>query len=401
MRAFVPLLLAVACSAGRILPSPGPANGGAGGASGADAAGSLAPVGGAGGIAGAADAAIAPPGSVGEGGGSGGPDVAIAPPPDAGFNSPDLAHPRDATPAVDTPPAPSTNPPGDLAPYLPIWTWGADGLPYGDLADLKKKTGLPGVTIAFVLADGGCQASGDITDNLGDVKAFIKAGGHVKASFGGQEGTYVESRCNSAGALAAAISDFVDATGITDLDFDIEQDPMLTDAVNAMRAQALKMVQDSKHIKVAFTLEAEDHTAKSMGGLNSSGQSVVRAAVTAGLQISHVNFMTMDFGDNYGDQPLAPVVIGSLTDGHTQLMNLVPGLTSDQAWAMVGVIPMIGQNDDAGAFSLDDARAVAQFAISNRIGLVAFWSTDRDCDGCSGVDQNDFDFTRIFSAVTH
>jgi hypothetical protein len=399
MRAVVPLLLAVACSAGRILSAPGSladagANSGAGGDSAGDGSG-------------ANDAAIAPPldadgaGSVRGGGGPGAPNVAVTPPHDAGLNSPDLAPPPDATTAVDTPPAPSTNPPGDLAPYLPVWTWGAAGLPYNDLADLKKKTGLPGVTIAFVLAAGGCQASGDIADNLGDVKAFIKAGGHVKASFGGEEGTYVESRCNSAGALAAAISDFVDATGITDLDFDIEQDAMLTDAVNAMRAQALKMVQDSKHIKVAFTLEAEDHTAKTMGGLNSRGQSVVREAVAAGLQISHVNFMTMDFGDNYGDQPLAPVVIGSLTDGHTQLMNLVPGLTSDQAWAMVGAIPMIGQNDDAEVFSLDDARAVAQFAIANRIGLVAFWSINRDCDGCSDVAQNDFDFTRIFSAVTH
>jgi len=256
------------------------------------------------------------------------------------------------------------------------------------------------VTLAFVLSGGTCKASGGMAQHLSDIKAFIAAGGHVKASFGGASGTYVETGCADAGSLAKAIGDFVDATGITDLDFDIEQNTWLTDSANDMRGKALKIVQDAKNIRVAFTLEAVPTT-----GLTDRGRSVVSHAVAAGARVAHVNLMTMDYGDSYGGKPLAPVAIGSLNGAHSQLMNMISGLTSQQAWAMVGVIPMIGKNDDAEVFSLDDAKTVAQFAIDNKIGLVSFWSIDRDqlcgssADACSSVNKANFDFTHAFAVV--
>ena len=129
-------------------------------------------------------------------------------------------------------------------------------------------------------------------------------------------------------------------------------------------------------------------------------------AIAAGVTISHVNFMTMDFGDNYGGSPLAPVVIGALQDGHAQIMSLVPGISSAGAWAMVGVTPMIGKNDDAEVFSLADATSLAQFAVNNGVGLVSFWSIDRDQPGSdynysSTVQSTDFAFNAIFEAAFH
>jgi len=297
----------------------------------------------------------------------------------------------------------------DYAPYFPTWTWGAgSGYAYTSLVDLQQKAKLNEVTIAFVLSGGGCSADQGIEQNLSDVQAFVAAGGHVKASFGGADGTYVESGCSDASSWASAIEAFVDATGITDLDFDIEQDPVLTDAVNAMRGQALALVQASRHVQVAFTLAANPHTSGSPGGLTTQGLSVVTHAVSAGVVISHVNLMTMDYGDSYGGQPLAPVAIGSLTDAATQLVSAIPGLTQDQAWRMLGVIPMIGKNDDAEVFSIDDAKAVTAFAVQNRLGLVSFWSIDRDqvCpkgadyNSCSTVDPTNFAFDQVFQTVT-
>ncbi len=213
-----------------------------------------------------------------------------------------------------TPPPPAAS--VDYAPYFPTWVWGGSGYAFTSLADLQKKSGLDEVTIAFVLSNGGCDTTQDIEQNLDDVKAFEAAGGHVKASFGGADGAYVESKCGSASALASAYEAFVDATGITDLDFDVEQDPMETDAVNAMRGQALKIVQGSRGVKVAFTLPANPSPG---GGLTGEGLSVVRSAIEAGVTVSHVNFMTMDYGDSFGGQPLAPVVEGTLYDGHKQI----------------------------------------------------------------------------------
>jgi len=310
--------------------------------------------------------------------------------------------------AADADAAPSP-PPIEFAPYFPTWVWGGSGYAITGLADLHARSGLTDVTIAFVLSGGGCKADGTIAQNLQDVKAFLAAGGHVKASFGGADGTYVESQCSDAASLAKAIEDFVDATGIADLDFDIEQDPVLTDAVDAMRGQALAMVQAARPaVQVAFTLAALPHASGSPGGLTSQGLAVVSHALSAGVTIAHVNLMTMDYGDSYGGQPLAPVAIGSLTDANAQLVGLVPGLTPAQAWRMLGVIPMIGKNDDAEVFSLADASDVASFAIQKRLGLVSFWSIDRDqvCPSgadyntCSTVDAKDFDFANAFLTVT-
>jgi chitinase len=285
----------------------------------------------------------------------------------------------------------------DYAPYYEI---GADTGAFTSLVDLKQKAGLSEVTLAFVLSGGNCSTDSTISDDLPDIKAFVAAGGHVKASFGGADGTYVESDCSDANSLATAISNFVDATGITDLDFDIEQGPALTKAVNTMRGQALKMVQDSRNIQIAFTLEADPAP---NGGLNSQGISVVTQAVAAGVRVSHVNMMVMDFGDMPSGTPLAPIAIGSLTDGNAQLMKIIPGLTTEQAWAMIGATPDIGNNDDNEVFSLADAQALATFAMTNKLGLIAFWSIQRDqvCGHgeCSGYDKANFDYNSIFKTV--
>ena len=309
----------------------------------------------------------------------------------------------DAAAAQDGADAGSTTPSSriDYAPYFPTWVWGGTGYAFTGLADLRQKAGIGQVTIAFVLSNGGCDTTQDIEQNLADVAAFLAAGGRVKASFGGADGAYVESKCHDASAFASAIGNFVDATGITDLDFDIEQDPMLTDAVNTMRGQALKMAQDAKHIKVAFTLAANPSPG---GGLTLQGQSVVSHAIAAGVTISHVNFMTMDYGASFGGAPLAPVVLGTLADGHAQIMSLVSGIASEEAWRMVGVIPMIGKNDDTEVFSLDDAKSVAQFATTHQIGLVSFWSIDRDQTGTdfntsSTVETTNFAFNTILHVV--
>lgn len=43
------------------------------------------------------------------------------------------------------------------------------------------------------------------------------------ASFGGATGRYLENGCATTASLTAAIEAFVDDTGLTDLDFDVEQ----------------------------------------------------------------------------------------------------------------------------------------------------------------------------------
>jgi hypothetical protein len=290
----------------------------------------------------------------------------------------------------------------EFAPYFYTWGWGSGDYAFSSLTAMKSAGGPSAVTIAFVLSGGGCQVSTDIQNNLADVKAYEAAGGHVKASFGGADGTYLESACSSASALASALEGFVDATGITDLDFDIEQGSATSNStINAMRASALKTVQSARGIKVAFTLPVNPD------GLDSLGLAVVKSALSAGVTISHVNVMTMDYGSG---TDVGSASLSSADATATQLRSAISGLSTAASYQMVGVTPMIGKNDDSEVFSLDNASTLAAYAKSKGIGLLAFWAIQRDekCpssgygngDRCSNLDTSTFQFSKIFAAVS-
>lgn len=290
----------------------------------------------------------------------------------------------------------------EYAPYFYTWGWGSQSYAFSSLVQMKSKGGPAAVTIAFVLSGGGCKVSTDIHDNLADVKAFIAAGGHVKASFGGADGTYLENACSDAAALASALEAFVDDTGITDLDFDIEQGSTSSNStINAMRATALASVQASKQIRVAFTLPVNPD------GLDSLGLAVVKAALKAGVKISFVNVMTMDYGDAMANQDLGQIATGSADATAKQLQAAISGLGAADSYRMVGVTPMIGHNDDSEVFSLDNARTLIAFAKAKQLGLVSFWAIQRDekcaasvdLDLCNGVDSADWQYDQIFASV--
>jgi chitinase len=288
----------------------------------------------------------------------------------------------------------------EVAPYFYTWGWGSSSYAFSSLADMKKQGGPAAVTLAFVLSNGGCAVTTDIQNNLADVNAYVAAGGHVKASFGGADGMYLENACPDANSLAAAIGGFVQATGITDLDFDIEQGATSSNAtINAMRATALAQVQAQKGIRVAFTLPVNPD------GLDSLGLAVVQSSLAAGVQVSFVNVMTMDYGDgtDLGTTPSA-----SADATAKQLQTLIPGLSLDQAYRMVGVTPMIGKNDDTEVFSIANAQTLIAYAKQKKLGLLAFWAIQRDeaCAGgtlnldlCNGQSASTFQYSQIFASV--
>jgi hypothetical protein len=94
---------------------------------------------------------------------------------------------------------------------------------------------------------------------------------------------------------------------------------------------------------------------------------------------------------------------------HAQLGALYPDRSPAQRWAMVGVTPMIGINDNpAEIFTIADAQKLLAFANEKGIGRLAMWSTNRDqpCPGprtttenlCSGTAQSPYGFSTVFGA---
>jgi hypothetical protein len=331
-----------------------------------------------------------------------------------------------ATDAGDS--APWSEPQGDggateFSPYFPAWTFGAHGYAYTSLTNLQQISGVDDVTIAFVLAqpDGGCAsdlATDGIQDNLADIHAFVAAGGHAKLSFGGAQGLYLQdpSACSNATDLADAIGSVVDATGISDLDFDVEQpfNPGMSDQANQNLGQALASLQKSKSIRFSLTLMVNSDVQDDAGmgpGLDSQAQILVGEVAQAGAQIGRVNVMVMSLGsERLPNETEAQGAIRALTGSQAQLKSLVPGLTDAQAWRMLGATAEIGMNDNSGeVFTPDDATTLAQFALSHSLGLASFWSIDRDrvCMGQCGfqkystVNTSNFQFAKAFMAVLH
>ncbi|MEU1089393.1 cysteine/serine endopeptidase inhibitor [Streptomyces sp. NPDC005892] len=323
--------------------------------------------------------------------------------PDSPSSSPDDA---------ETPAAGSSGGKGSMgfpsryaAPY--IETWG----PSSALGEARA-AGLRYATLAFVLDGGGCKATFNgntpLTDEgwLSAVQGLRGSGGEVIASFGGASGTELALGCDSADALEEQYRAAVDTLGLSRLDFDIEGSALADTGANQRRAEALTALQKDiegrgGRLDVQFTLPS------GTSGLEADGVAMLQDAVSAGLRVSLVNIMTMDYGSAVED--MGQAAIDAATGLHGQLGQIWPEKSDQELWGMEGNTPMIGVNDTEGeVFTTEDASRLADFAVEKGIQQLGFWAVGRDkacpaagtlSEDCSGTEQSDYQFLKTFSAV--
>lgn len=296
------------------------------------------------------------------------------------------------------PPPPDT--PVHVAPYVDMGAW-----PTPSLTTMATSGGLKDFTLAFVTSTG-CKAS---WFNAYDprqawardqVDAIRSAGGDVKISFGGASGVELAQDCTSVDALTAEYAAVVDAYDLRYVDFDIEGAAVAQPASIALRSQALAELQRTHPgLRVSLTLPVLPT------GLTQDGLNVVASAIDAGVSLDLVNVMAMDYyqsGTDYGD-----AAVQAATSVEGQLKTLYPNRTDAQLWAMVGVTPMLGQNDDGHLFDQADARQLVAFAQSKHLGMLAYWEEGRDANACTGavfqctnVPQTPYEFSKIFAGYT-
>jgi hypothetical protein len=331
-----------------------------------------------------------------------------------------------ATSAKPTP-APTSAAPSPTTTPVPVPAAGAGFAPYVDtslyppfdLVATAKASGVKNFTLAFVVSGGGCVPKwGGVSDLASDavagqIGALRAAGGDVRVSFGGANGSELATACSSAGDLAAAYQQAVDAYGLTKIDFDVEGGALGDSAANTRRDQAIAQLQQNaagkgRGLDVSFTLPALPT------GLTQDGINLVSGAKAAGVRIGAVNIMAMDFGDGVAPNPsgrMGSYAIDAATATQAQVKSVL-GLSDAAAWAKVAVTPMIGVNDVATeVFTVADAKQLAAFASSKHLAWLAMWSGTRDkaCAGgakayadatCSSIDQQPLDFTKALGAYT-
>ncbi|MFE4605313.1 cellulose binding domain-containing protein, partial [Kitasatospora indigofera] len=322
------------------------------------------------------------------------------------------ATPTTATPTPTQTAAPVTG--AGFAPYVDTSLY-----PPYDLVATAKATGVKNFNLAFVVSGGGCTPKwGGVSDLATDavaaqIGALRAAGGDVRASFGGANGSELALVCGTVADLTAAYQKTVDAFGLTKVDFDVEGGAIADAAANTRRAQAIAQLQKNAAAKgrtldVSYTLPALPT------GLTQEGVNLVADAKKNGVAIGAVNIMAMDFGDGVAPNPqgqMGKYAIAAATATQAQVKSVL-GLDDSAAWAKVAVTPMIGVNDvSTEVFTVADAKQLADFAKSKHLAWLAMWSGTRDkaCDGgakqyadasCSSIVQQPLDFTRALGAYT-
>jgi chitinase len=271
------------------------------------------------------------------------------------------------------------------APYLQISDSDA-----GDMAADMGASGDKYYTLAFLTPQSGCtpvwEASGDgVGAFSSQIGALQAAGGNVIISFGGESGGELAQTCTSVSALTAAYDKVVTTYNVSRLDFDIEGSTLSDTSSNTRRNQALAALQaEDPSVQVDYTL------AVAPNGLPSAELGLLQNAQSEGVKVSVVNLMTMDFGD--GQNALNDATSAAAATAG-QLSSLY-GISTSQAYGMMGLTPIAGQNDDDEYFSQSNASSLEGFAASKGVQELSFWEVDQ-YDKPTG-----YAYSKIFNGIT-
>ena len=306
--------------------------------------------------------------------------------------------------AQTAPPSQAVNPAAPpaairfYAPYIMI-------RPNLDLAQISGASGVKFFTLAFVLDSGGCQASwggrtplAQETSLAATIASLRARGGDVIVSFGGAGGRELAVGCETAAALQAQYQAVMDKYGATMFDLDIEGRSLANkEAVDRRNVALAALKAANPGLQISYTLPVETN------GLTQGGIDLLKNAMSHSVDVSIVSIMTMDYGGAADPKQMGPHAI-SATGG------TVAQLRANGIGAQIGIIPMIGLNDNKPeVFTLADAKLIVDWAQTNPLIVrMSMWSVGRDqpCTGeaatvgnaCSGIPQDPYGFSEILNA---
>ena len=269
--------------------------------------------------------------------------------------------------------------------------------------------GLNALTLAFATGECGAEHWDDkdaqtVADS--HIKALRRAGIQYIISTGGAQGMFT---CDSEQGMEQFISRY-NSNLLLGFDFDIEAGQS-EQVISKLMAQIHGAMQRHPHLRFSFTLATSAYLDENQVGLSPQGESVMSAINKAGLANYFINLMVMNYGDANADNC---VVEAKRCDMAASAIRSVQNFGNKYAFPLhrIEMTPMIGVNDvTTNIFSLSDALVLAQFAMSNGLGGLHFWSINRDAPCVPGLidvsptcshlaDTEHLAFTHAFSMAT-
>jgi chitinase len=172
--------------------------------------------------------------------------------------------------------------------------------------------------------------------------------------------------------------------GLIGFDFDIES-TQTPETIQSLVARIQVAQRKRPNLRWSFTLPTLAASDASRASLNALGQQVLGAIREARLDAAIINLMVMD----YGPASAAACVV---KDGRCDMaasaiqaarnLNAVHGVPMNR----IALTPMIGVNDVVeNVFTPEDATQLAQFARTQQLAGLHFWSLDRDTPCVQGA----------------
>jgi hypothetical protein len=283
-----------------------------------------------------------------------------------------------------------------FAPYLDVSDPNRDAIVSG-----VAQQGVKFLTFASITAQQGCFASWlgtapiSANDSINFLINRVRAGhGDVILSFGGVSGTDLALACPDAGRLQGQYQRAISAYSATMLDFEVAEAVLTNVAARERLNAAVAGLQAvNPGLIISYTLPVLST------GLTPDSSSLLSNAKAHGVQLRVINLQTRDFESAAQGNAMIDNV-GSAASG------AIADVKRAGFAAQIGITPMIGRNNLANqAFTQADAQSLLQAALGSVfVGRLSMWSINRDhqCLGtssisiCSGVQQQPFDFSRIF-----
>jgi chitinase len=303
-----------------------------------------------------------------------------------------------STPPPTQPPPPTTSTGLRAAPYL-YPGWGNPPAP----ATVMNATGIRAFTIAFVLANG-CNpvwdGEGGLTGGVhaSTINAIRAAGGDIVPSFGGYSGNKLGPNCATAELLAGAYQRVIDTFALKAIDIDIENyDEFENYTVQDRILNALRIVkQRNSGVTTILTFGT------TTSGPSATGIRLINQARALGANVDIFAIMPFDFG---GGANMYQNTVNA-TEGLKNAVKAAFGYSDAQAYARLGISGMNGLSDQQELTSVATWTQIRDYAKSHGLARFTFWAVNRDrgCPGggvvsnCSGIAQNDWDFTRVTAA---
>lgn len=130
---------------------------------------------------------------------------------------------------------------------------------------------------------------------------------------------------------------------------------------------------------------------------------MVSDAIAKGVDLRRVRIMTMHFSPMTVER-----IQGSATDTHTWLAGQYDGLSDAEVRNKIGIIPLTGSQGSAGSnpgsleenFLPSEADQLRQWAEDTGLGMLSFWSLDRDASG-SQIDHEQYAFSSVFNQLAN